>query len=63
MPFILHNITLKDHTSSVTPPIVQLIWYIHNKQEIDISKIILDQIWEIVHSISKHPLAFQGLIT
>lgn len=33
------------------------------KQKIDISKVISDIIWAIVHLISKPPLNFLGLIT
>lgn len=47
--FILHNITLKSHTSSTILHMDQLIWYILTFKEVDITQIILNKIWDKVN--------------
>lgn len=62
MAFTLHNITSNIHTSSVTLYNAYLIWYISKGNQVDISKIISNKIWEIIGSQQKHILKFLGLI-
>lgn len=63
MIFILHNTPPQSHTFSATLNASLLIYYILTNQEIDISRIISYNIWDIMHSYTNPPLAFLGLIT